>query len=208
MPARLYPGPIAGASGGSGYGPGIFKIDYALAGPIPWSAPPCRRAGTVHLGGDLEEIARVEKQVAAGQHPERPFVLLAQPSLFDPSRAPQGKQTAWAYCHVPAGSTIDMTQRVENQIERFAPGFRDLVLARRTATCPELERENANLIDGSISGGAANLWQLLARPVLSATPYRVPLRGLYLCSSSTPPGPGVHGMCGFHAGRGGDPGLF
>ena len=181
------------------YGPGIFKIDYALAGPIPWSAAPCARAATVHLGGTMAEVARAEHEVANGQHPGWPFVLLAQPSLFDPSRAPQGKHTAWAYCHVPAGSSFDMTARIENQIERFAPGFRDLVLARHCATCPELERENANLVDGSISGGAANLWQLLARPILSLAPYRTPVPGLYLCSSSTPPGPGVHGMCGFHA---------
>ena len=181
------------------YGPGVFKIDYALSGPIPWTAAACRRAGTVHVGGTILDIARAEAQVAEGRHPDQPFVLLAQPSLFDPSRAPEGKHTAWAYCHVPAGSGVDMTARIENQIERFAPGFRDLVLARRTANCAELERENANLVEGSISGGAANLWQLLARPVLSLNPYRTPLPGLYLCSSSTPPGPGVHGMCGFNA---------
>jgi len=181
------------------YGPGIFKIDYALNGPIPWKPEPCLRAGTVHVGGSLEEIARAEGEVCEGKLPEKPFVLLAQPSLFDSTRAPLGKQTAWAYCHVPSGSSFDMTQRIEDQIERFAPGFRDLVLARHTANCAMVESQNANLIGGAIDGGAATLWQLLARPVLSPAPYRTPVPGLYLCSSSTPPGAGVHGMCGFHA---------
>lgn len=181
------------------YGPGIFKIDYALCAPLPWSASVCARAGTVHVGGTMEEVAQAERAVASGKHPERPFVLLAQPSVFDRSRAPEGKHTAWAYCHVPAGSSVDMTAPLEDQIERFAPGFRDLVLARHRAASPELERENANLVDGSISGGLTNLRQLLARPIFSPAPYRTPIAGLYLCSSSTPPGPGVHGMCGLHA---------
>jgi phytoene dehydrogenase-like protein len=181
------------------YGPGIFKIDYALHGPIPWLAEPCARAGTVHLGGSLEEIASAEREVFRGEHPERPFVLLAQPSLFDETRAPPGKQTAWAYCHVPNGSQIDMTRPIETQIERFAPGFRDQILTRHSTYCADLESRNANLVGGDISGGAMDLSQLVSRPVLRATPYRTPIKGLYLCSSSTPPGGGVHGMCGFHA---------
>lgn len=181
------------------YGPGVFKLDYALAGPIPWKAQVCRGAGTVHLGGTLDEVALAEREVAQGKTPDRPFVLLAQPSLFDPTRAPAGKHTAWAYCHVPNGSTADMTSAIENQIERFAPGFGELVLAREAMTCSALETKNANLIGGDINGGAADWRQLLARPVLSPNPYRTPVPGLYLCSSSTPPGGGVHGMCGFHA---------
>jgi phytoene dehydrogenase-like protein len=181
------------------YGPGVFKIDYALDGPIPWSAEACRRAGTVHVGGSFEEIARAERDANEGRHPDRPFVLLAQPSLFDPSRAPQRKHVAWTYCHVPSGSSVDMTDPIEQQIERFAPGFRERVLARHTMNCATLEAKNANLVGGSINGGAVNLWQMLARPALSPTPYRLPREGLYLCSASTPPGGGVHGMCGFHA---------
>lgn len=181
------------------YGPGVFKIDFALQGPIPWTAGVCSRAATVHIGGSLAEIAAAEREVARGKVPTHPFVLLAQPSLFDSTRAPQGKHVAWAYCHVPNGSSFDMTQRIEQQIERFAPGFRQLILARHAASCADLERSNANLIGGDINGGAADLRQLIARPVLSAAPYRTPAAGLYLCSSSTPPGGGVHGMCGFHA---------
>lgn len=181
------------------YGPGVFKLDYALSAPIPWKAKICARAGTVHLGGTLDEIAAGERSVAQGEPALKPFVLLAQPSLFDRSRAPDGKHTAWAYCHVPNGSSFDMTARVEAQIERFAPGFRDCILARHTTNCAELEQRNANLIGGDINGGAADLWQLLARPVLSLHPYRTPTRGIYLCSSSTPPGGGVHGMCGYNA---------
>jgi phytoene dehydrogenase-like protein len=181
------------------YGPGVFKLDYALSQAIPWRAPACARAGTVHVGGAWEEIAAAERAVAAGRCSESPFVLVAQPTLFDPTRAPAGQHTAWAYCHVPNGSAFDMTERIERQIERFAPGFRDCVLARRAMNCAQLERGNANLVGGDINGGAADLWQLLARPVFSATPYRLPVPGLYLCSSSTPPGGGVHGMCGFHA---------
>ena len=181
------------------YGPGVFKIDYALSRPIPWRAGECARAGTVHLGGSLEEIAAGERAVAAGEHPERPFVLLAQPSLFDPTRAPENRHTAWAYCHVPNRSTFDMSGRIEQQIERFAPGFRDCVLARRAMNCAELELKNANLVGGDINGGLADLGQLIARPILSLRPYRTALPGVYLCSSSTPTGGGVHGMCGFHA---------
>ncbi|HWH71865.1 MAG TPA: NAD(P)/FAD-dependent oxidoreductase [Candidatus Sulfotelmatobacter sp.] len=181
------------------YGPGVFKIDYALAAPIPWKAAACRRAGTVHVGGPLEDVVAAEDQVAQGRPPERPFVLLAQPTLFDPTRAPAGRHIAWAYCHVPNGSAFDMTARIEDQIERFAPGFRDCVLARHTFNCAQLERHDANLVGGDINGGATDLWQLLARPALSPTPYRTPVPGLYLCSAATPPGGGVHGMCGFHA---------
>jgi phytoene dehydrogenase-like protein len=180
-------------------GPGVFKLDYALAGPIPWKAAVCGGAGTVHLGGTFQEIALAERQVAGGGIPERPFVLMAQPSLFDSTRAPSGKHTAWAYCHVPNGSLTDMTVAAENQIERVAPGFRELILARHTMTCADLERKNANLTGGDINGGAADWRQLIARPVLSPWPYRTPVPGLFLCSSSTPPGGGVHGMCGFHA---------
>ncbi len=181
------------------YGPGIFKVDYALKGPIPWQAPLCTRAGTVHVGGTFEEIATTEHAASHDFIPEQPFVLLAQPSLFDPTRAPAGQHTAWAYCHVPNGSTVDMTDRIERQLERFAPGFRDQILARHTADCGQLEQMNANLVGGSINGGASDLWHLLARPVLSPAPYRTPIPGLYLCSASTPPGGGVHGMCGYHA---------
>jgi phytoene dehydrogenase-like protein len=181
------------------YGPGVFKLDYALSRSIPWRAEACSRSATVHLGGTLEEIAQSEREVARGRHAESPFIILTQPSLFDPTRAPSGKHTAWAYCHVPNGSAIDMTDAMERQIERFAPGFRDCILARHTTNCAEFERRNANLVGGDISGGASDLWQLVARPVLSRVPYRLPVPGLYLCSSSTPPGGGVHGMCGFHA---------
>ena len=181
------------------YGAGVFKLDYALDGPVPWLAEACRRAGTVHLGGTLEEIARGERAIAAGSHPEQPFVIVAQPSLIDPARAPAGKHTLWAYCHVPNGSSVDMTDAIEGQLERAAPGFKKLVLARRARGPGALEGENPNLIGGDIGGGVQDVLQLLSRPVLSANPYKTPLRGLYLCSSSTPPGGGVHGMCGFHA---------
>lgn len=183
------------------HAPGVFKIDYALSAPVPWRAEECRAAGTLHLGGALEEIAESERQVAQGQHPARPFVLVAQQSLFDRSRAPGNQETLWAYCHVPHGSDRDMTEAIEEQIERFAPGFRDCVLARHAAGASALERSNPNLIGGDINGGAANLWQLIARPIVSPKPYRTPIRGVYLCSSSTPPGGGVHGMCGYHAAR-------
>ena len=181
------------------YGPGVFKIDYALSGPIPWLVSECGRAGTVHLGGTMREISEAEQTVAQGEHPLRPFVLLAQPTVFDPTRAPAGQHTAWVYCHVPNGSRVDMSERIEQQIERFAPGFRDCILARRSMHCGHMEQHNPNLIGGDINGGASDWRQLLARPTFSPAPYRIPVPGLYLCSASTPPGGGVHGMCGFHA---------
>ena len=183
------------------YGPGVFKLDYALSGPVPWSAEPCRSAGTVHLGGTFEEIALSERTVSQGGHPDRPYVLVAQQSLVDPTRAPAGSHTLWAYCHVPNGSTVDMTAAIERQLERFAPGFADLVLARSARGPAALEADNPNYIGGDINGGLANLRQVLARPVLRRNPYATPNPRLYLCSSSTPPGGGVHGMCGYHAAR-------
>jgi phytoene dehydrogenase-like protein len=183
------------------YGPGVFKVDFALDGPIPWKAKECLRAGTVHLGGTLEEIAAGEAAVWRGEHPERPFVLLAQQCLFDPTRAPEGKHTLWAYCHVPHASTFDMSGRIEAQIERFAPGFKDCILAKSAMDCTDLERTNTNLVGGDITGGVMDLRQLLARPGLRITPYSTPAKGLYLCSSSMPPGGGVHGMCGYYAAR-------
>jgi phytoene dehydrogenase-like protein len=182
-------------------GPGVFKLDYALSGPVPWRAPECRRAGTVHLGGTFAEIAASEAAVNRGEHPERPFVLVAQQSLFDETRAPPGKHTLWAYCHVPNGSTLDMTARIEAQLERFAPGFADAVLARAVTGPAEIEAYNANCTGGDISGGAYDGLQFFARPVLGLDPYATPAPNLYLCSSSTPPGAGVHGMCGLHAAR-------
>jgi phytoene dehydrogenase-like protein len=181
------------------YGPGIFKIDYALDGPLPWLHDWCRKAGTIHLGGTYEEIAEAESQVAHGREPDTPFLLLSQPTLFDPSRAPVGRQIVWLYTHVPSGSKRDMTELIEKQLTRFAPGFKDRVLSRHVSSPADLERLNPNLVGGSITGGANSLWQLIARPTLSRVPYRTALRGVYLCSSSTPPGGGVHGMCGFHA---------
>jgi phytoene dehydrogenase-like protein len=183
------------------YGPGAFKLDYALDGQIPWRAPEVAEAGTVHVGGSLPEIAESERAAWQGRHAERPFVLLAQQSLFDETRAPPGKHTAWAYCHVPNGSTFDMRERVEAQIERFAPGFRDRILACTTRNTADLERENPNLVGGDIAGGANTLPQLLARPAPRRIPYSTPLPWLYICSSSTPPGAGVHGMCGHLAAR-------
>ena len=179
------------------YGPGVFKIDWALSAPVPWKAAECARAGTIHLGGTLDEIAASERTLGGTAPSERPYVLVAQPSLFDASRAPAGKHTAWAYCHVPNGCAADMTERTESQVERFAPGFRDCILARHTHGKAVLERHNANLIGGDITGGAQDLWQLILRPTRLF--YRTPLDGVYLCSSSTPPGGAVHGMCGFHA---------
>ncbi len=183
------------------HGPGVFKLDYALSAPVPWQSAAAGLAGTVHLGGTLAEIAAAEREVEAGRHPARPFVLLAQHSLFDNSRAPAGKHTVWAYCHVPNGSTVDMTDRIEAQIERFAPGFHDLILARRVQGPAELERWDANLIGGDIAGGAQDLRGLLGRTLLRLHPYGTPVRGLFICSSATPPGAGVHGMCGYHAAR-------
>jgi phytoene dehydrogenase-like protein len=183
------------------YGPGVFKMDFALDGPVPWEAEECRRAGTVHLGGTLDEILAGESAVARGEHPERPFILLAQHSLFDRTRAPEGKHTVWAYCHVPNGSTFDMAGRIEAQIERFAPGFRDLILAKSAAGTADLERWNPNLIGGDIIGGYMDLKQILTRPMPRLNPYSTPADGLYICSSSTPPGGGVHGMSGYLAAR-------
>jgi phytoene dehydrogenase-like protein len=183
------------------YGPGVFKVDWALDAPIPWRAPECTQAATVHLGATLEEIEASEREPWRGRASERPFVLLAQQSLFDPSRAPEGKQTAWGYCHVPHGSAVDMTGAIEAQVERFAPGFRERILARSSMGPAELEAHNPNLIGGDINGGAASLCQMLARPVPRLSPYSTPLPGVYLCSASTAPGGGVHGMCGFHAAR-------
>jgi phytoene dehydrogenase-like protein len=181
------------------YGPGVFKVDYALSAPIPWGSPECARAGTIHLGGTFDEIAHAERQTWEGKLPERPFVLLAQQSLFDPTRAPAGKHVGWAYCHVPHGSTADASGLIEAQVERFAPGFRDCILARATRNCADIERANPNCVGGDVNGGAATLRQLVARPVFSPNPYRTPIPGVFLCSASTPPGGGVHGMCGFHA---------
>ncbi|OON70912.1 phytoene desaturase family protein [Hymenobacter sp. CRA2] len=183
------------------YGMGVFKVDWALDGPIPWTADACHQAGTVHLGGTLEEIAASERDAARGQHPERPFVLLAQQSLFDATRAPAGQHTAWAYCHVPNGSKTDMTAAIEQQIERFAPSFRERVIGRHTFDTAQLEAYNPNYVGGDINGGLLDLSQLFTRPALRASPYRTSKPGLYLCSSATPPGGGVHGMCGYHAAR-------
>ncbi len=178
------------------YGPGICKVDFALSGPVPWQNEQCQRAGTLHLGGTFAEVAASEAEVARGQHPQRPYVLVVQAGVADPSRAPRGQQALWAYCHVPAGSTLDMTARIEAQIARFAPGFRDLVLARSTRTAADEERLNPNYVGGDIGSGAQTIRQLVLRPALRWNPYRTPLPGVYLCSASTPPGPGVHGRCG------------
>lgn len=183
------------------YGMGVFKIDYALSGPIPWTAPECRRAGTVHVGGTLDEIAISESAAWYGRVSARPMVLVAQQSLFDDTRAPQGQHTVWAYCHTPHGSTADLSGHIERQIERFAPGFRDLILARHSMNSADLQRYNPNYIGGDINGGAQDALQLFLRPVPRLTPYATPAKGLYLCSSSTPPGGGVHGLCGYHAAR-------
>jgi phytoene dehydrogenase-like protein len=181
------------------YGPAVFKIDYALSSPIPWKAAVCLRAATVHVGGSSSEISVSESDMRAGYHSERPFVLVAQPSLFDPSRAPEGKHTAWAYCHVPNGSTVDMQQAIEKQIERFAPGFRDCILGRRIFSPVALETMDANLVGGDISGGAMDLRQFFLRPTWRH--YATSAKDIFLCSSSTPPGGGVHGMCGYHAAK-------
>ncbi len=179
------------------YGPGVFKIDWALSNPIPWKAKECSMAGTVHIGSSLEEIEGSERAAWNGRQSDKPFVLVTQPSLFDSTRAPEGRHTAWAYCHVPQNSDFDMTSRIESQVESVAPGFGETILARRVRGPAELQRHNANLVGGDISGGANNLMQLFVRPTRHA--YATPYAGLYLCSSSTPPGGGVHGMCGYHA---------
>ncbi|MGO9835271.1 MAG: phytoene desaturase family protein [Polyangiaceae bacterium] len=183
------------------YGPGIFKIDWALDGSIPWKDARCLEASTVHLGGTLEEIATSEAAVWRGGHPERPYVLLCQQSEMDPGRAPPGKHTGWAYCHVPAGSTVDLTTVIEQQIERFAPGFAGRILARHVTTTADLERHNQNYVGGAITGGVADLFQLFTRPVARLDPYSTPNPRVFICSASTPPGGGVHGMCGYHAAK-------
>jgi len=195
------PGRYRRALGRFRYGPGVFKLDWALDGPIPWRAPECARAGTVHLGGTFEEVAASEAAIAAGDHPARPYVLLAQPTVCDPSRAPEGKHTAWAYCHVPNGSTVDMTAAVEGQIERFAPGFGERVLGRAAMNAREIEAYNPNYVGGDFIGGRMDLRQLFTRPVARPVPYTTPDPRLFICSSSTPPGGGVHGMCGYFAAK-------
>lgn len=183
------------------YGMGVFKVDWALDDAIPFKAEEVRHAGTVHIGGTLQEIVKSEQLTASGQHPEKPFVLLAQQSVFDKSRAPEGKHTAWAYCHVPNGSHKDMTEIIEKQVERFAPGFRERIIARSTMNTRQLEKYNPNYIGGDINGGIIDLAQLFTRPALRRSPYRTSAKGIYICSSSTPPGGGVHGMCGYHAAK-------
>jgi phytoene dehydrogenase-like protein len=183
------------------YGPGVCKVDYALSGEIPWKSADCGRAGTVHLGGTLEEISVSERAVWRGEHPEKPLILLAQQSLFDDTRAPAGQHTAWAYCHVPNGSTKDVSERITAQVERYAPGFRDLVLAKQVHTASQMQAYNPNYVGGDINGGVQDWRQLFTRPVARWSPYTTPVKGLYICSSSTPPGGGVHGMCGYHAAR-------
>jgi phytoene dehydrogenase-like protein len=196
---RTLPGGVVAGLTAYRYGPGVFKIDWALSAPIPWRDPVCADAVTVHLGGTFAEVETSEAAPWRGEHAERPFVLLVQPSLFDHSRAPPGRHTAWAYCHVPNASSVDMTSRIEAQIERFAPGFRDVVLARSVMSPARLEAYDANLVGGDISGGANLLRQIVFRPIVGRAPYRLGVDGVYLCSSSTPPGGGVHGMCGYHA---------
>jgi len=183
------------------YGMGVFKVDWALAGPVPFTAGECRQAGTVHIGNTLSEIVASEQFTWDGGHPEKPFVLLTQQSLFDPSRAPEGKHTAWAYCHVPNGSTVDMTTIIEKQVERFAPGFRDLILAKHVMNTVQIEEYNPNYIGGDINGGVIDLGQLFTRPALRWSPYKTSAKGIYICSSSTPPGGGGHGMCGYYAAK-------
>jgi len=183
------------------YGPGVCKLDWALSGPVPWTAEVCRRSGTVHLGGTFEEVARSEDDVAAGRHPEAPYTLVVQAGVVDAARAPSGRQALWAYCHVPAGSTVDMTERIEHQIERFAPGFRDLILGRSVLTAADEQIAHPNYIGGDINAGAATVRQTVFRPTMRWNNYRTPMKGVYLCSSATPPGGGVHGMCGYNAAR-------
>jgi phytoene dehydrogenase-like protein len=183
------------------HGPGVFKVDWALSQRVPWKAKECLRAGTLHIGGTLEEVVAAESEVAKGEHPERPFILFAQQTIFDQTRAPSGKHTGWAYCHVPNGSTFDMTDRIEAQIERFAPGVRDCIIGRHTMSTADFEAYNPNLIGGDIGGGLQTIRQVVARPSLRRLPYITPAPGLFICSSSTPPGAGVHGMCGFYAAR-------
>jgi phytoene dehydrogenase-like protein len=183
------------------YGPGVFKMDWVLNGPVPWKAADCLKAATVHVGGTYEDIAGAENEVGGGQHPEYPFVLVGQPSLFDSTRAPAGMQTVWAYCHVPNGSTFDMSERIEAQIERFAPGFRSRIKSRNVMNTAALEMDNANYVGGDIAGGVMGPLGLFFKPMGSRKAYSTPLKGVYVCSSSMPPGAGVHGMCGYHAAR-------
>ncbi|HZJ19011.1 MAG TPA: NAD(P)/FAD-dependent oxidoreductase [Pricia sp.] len=183
------------------YGPGVFKIDYALNGPVPWSDASCLKASTVHVGGTFKEIAASEKETWEGRHSKTPFVLLSQQSQFDPTRAPEGKHTGWAYCHVPNGSNVDMTPFIENQIERFAPGFKDIVLAKNTMDTGDFYRYNPNYLGGAITGGASDIFQLFSRPVSLFDPYSTAHPNIFICSASSPPGGGVHGMCGFYAAK-------
>jgi len=183
------------------YGMGVFKVDWALDGQVPFMAEECKKAGTIHIGNTMAEITKSEQQTWDGQHPEKPFVLLAQQSIFDPSRAPRGKHTAWAYCHVPNGSKVDMVSAIENQIERFAPGFKDLILAKHTIGPAQMEEYNPNYIGGDINGGVIDIGQLFTRPALRWSPYKTSAKGIYICSASTPPGGGVHGMCGYNAAK-------
>ena len=201
MAGDSVPGPYREKLARFRYGPGVFKMDWALNAPVPWRAEVCSRAGTVHLGGTMQAIARSERDSWEGRVPEQPYMIAVQASQFDATRAPDGKHTLWAYCHVPNGCTVDMRERMESQIERFAPGFRDCIEGRHSMFPADLERGNANLVGGDIAGGAADFAQWLARPVLSLNPYKTAVDGVYLCSSSTPPGIGVHGMCGWHAAR-------
>jgi phytoene dehydrogenase-like protein len=183
------------------HGPGVFKVDWALSSPIPWKSPQCCEAATVHLGGSAEQIVEGERTVANGRCPQRPFVILAQQSLFDPTRSPKDQHTAWGYCHVPSNSKFDMTERIEAQIERYAPGFRDCIIGRHTMSAPDFEKYNPNYVGGDISGGIQDIMQIVARPSLRKNPYTMPVKGLFICSASTPPGGAVHGMCGYHAAR-------
>ena len=199
--AEALPGGYRRRLGRYRYGPGVFKLDWALDGPIPWRDPRCLKASTVHVGGTLEEIALSEATMFAGRHAERPYLILCQQSQLDPSRAPNGKHTGYAYCHVPGGSTVDMTEAIENQVERFAPGFKDRILARHTMSTHDFQRYNPNYVGGAITGGVADVFQLFTRPVARLNPYSTPNPRLFICSASTPPGGGVHGMCGYHAAR-------
>ncbi|AJM77016.1 NAD(P)/FAD-dependent oxidoreductase [Rathayibacter toxicus] len=201
LAGKLLPAAYARALGRFRYGNGVAKVDFALDGPVPWTHPELAAAGTVHLGGTRAEITAAERDVAHGRHSENPYVLLAQPSVIDPSRAPDGKHVLWAYTHVPRYSPLHQREAITTQIERFAPGFRDRILATSSMTARDIEEYNPNYLGGDIGAGAASLVQLLSRPVLSADPWRMPVKGFYLCSSSTPPGPGVHGMAGWHAAR-------
>jgi phytoene dehydrogenase-like protein len=201
MAGAALPARYARSLGRFRYGPGVCKVDWALSGPVPWTAEVCRRAGTLHLGGTFAEVASAEADVSAGRHPGRPFCIVVQAGVADPTRAPEGHATLWGYCHVPSGSTADMSAAIEAQIERFAPGFSDLVLARTVRTAAQGEQHNPNYVGGDIAGGASTLRQTLFRPTVRWNPYRTPLDGVYLCSASTAPGAGVHGMCGVYAAR-------